>query len=120
MLIKSAVILLILDFIYLNIFSAHYKKQIFDIQNSNIDFKIISAIICYIVLIFTLNYFILNTNKSRKDKIKDAFILGLVIYTVFETTNYTIFKNWNIKSVIIDSLWGGILFALTTYFVTKV
>ena len=118
MLIKSAVILLMLDFLYFNIFSSYYKKQIFDIQNTNINFKLNSAIICYIVLIFCLNYFILKTDKTRKEKIKDAFILGLVIYTVFETTNYTIFKNWNIKSVIIDSLWGGILFALTTYFVT--
>ncbi len=118
MLIKSAIILLLLDFIYLNVFSSYYKKQVFDIQNTNIDFKLISAIICYIFLIFSLNYFILKTNKTREQKIKDAFILGLVIYTVFETTNYTIFKNWTIQTVLIDSLWGGILFALTTFFVT--
>ena len=118
MLIKSAVILLVLDFIYLNTLSSHYKKQIFDVQKSDIDFKLMSAIVCYVVLIFTLNYFILKTDKTRKEKIKDAFILGFVIYTVYETTNYTIFKNWNIQSVIIDSVWGGILFGLTTYFVT--
>ena len=44
----------------------------------------------------------------------DAFLLGIVIYGVYESTNYAILKNWNIKAVALDTLWGGILFALTT------
>ena len=29
-----------------------------------------------------------------------------------------ILKDWNIKSVLIDSIWGGILFGLTTFIIT--
>jgi uncharacterized membrane protein len=72
--------------------------------------NIFSAIITYIILIYGLNYFIISKNKS----VYDAFIFGIIIYGVYETTNYAIFKNWSIKSVILDTIWGGILLSLTT------
>jgi uncharacterized membrane protein len=75
----------------------------------------LAAILCYIFLIIGLNYFIIRPRRS----IQDAFLLGLVIYAVFETTNKTLFSNWSWITVIIDSLWGGILFAVTTYLVDK-
>jgi uncharacterized membrane protein len=117
-LIKSIVILSLLDYIYLSNLSDFFNKQINDVQKSPISFRWESAILCYIVLIFSLNYFILNTNKTRKQKIIDAILLGLVIYAVYELTTYTIIKDWRISTVIIDTLWGGILFGLTTFIVT--
>ena len=47
--------------------------------------------------------------------ILDAMILGWVIYGVYEGTNYGILKNWKMSTVIIDTLWGSVLFGLTTY-----
>ena len=44
----------------------------------------------------------------------DAFILGVVIYSVFDLTNHTIFKKWTGPLILIDSLWGGILLYITT------
>jgi uncharacterized membrane protein len=44
----------------------------------------------------------------------DAFIFGVVIYGVYETTNYALFNKWRMTAVILDTLWGGSLFALTT------
>jgi uncharacterized membrane protein len=66
-----------------------------------------------IFLILGLYYFIIKPNRS----IKDAFLLGLVIYGVYEGTNYALFNNWSEYIVIIDTLWGGILFALTTFII---
>jgi uncharacterized membrane protein len=73
------------------------------------------AIACYIFLVLGLNYFILSANKS----VMDAFILGIVIYGVFETTNIVLFKKWPIHIAVMDTLWGGILFALTTYIIKQ-
>jgi uncharacterized membrane protein len=67
-------------------------------------------------LITGLNYFIIKPRKS----VTDAFLLGIVIYGVYETTNYALFSNWSIISVIIDTLWGGLLFATTAYVVEKI
>jgi len=112
----SSIILICLDFIFIYFISNEYKKVIFNVQKSEISFNFIGAIICYILLIFSLYYFILKDKKS----ILDAFLLGIVIYGVLETTNYTMFKKWEPKIVIVDTLWGGILFASTTYITRKI
>jgi uncharacterized membrane protein len=106
----SAIAMLLLDAVYLSTFSKFFNNMVLGIQGTKIKFNIFGAIACYILLIVGLNYFILAPKKP----IADAFLLGLVIYGVYETTNYAILANWNMKAVALDTLWGGILFALTT------
>ena len=111
----SAIVLIILDSVYLNLAGGYFKKQIKAVQGSPLELNLVGAALCYVFLVFGLNYFILKHKKS----VKDAFLLGIVIYAVFELTNLAIFKNWHIMSVLIDTLWGGILFGLTTGIVYK-
>lgn len=106
----SLILLFAIDSIYLTFSKKYFSRQIQLVQHSSVKVNILSAVMCYIFLIFGLNYFILEKGKS----VLDAFLLGLVIYGVYETTNHAIFSKWNILTVIIDTLWGGILFALTT------
>jgi len=110
-LLVSAIIFVCLDAMYLNLLKGYFNKQVQDIQGSQIEFNLLAAIICYIFLIIGLNYFIIRPRRS----VNDAFLLGIVIYGVYETTNWTIFKKWSPLSVIIDTLWGGTLFGLTTF-----
>jgi uncharacterized membrane protein len=109
----SAIVFLSLDSVYLTLTSNYFKKQIQNVQGSELKMNFLGAAICYVFLIFGINYFIIKPRKS----VSDAFLLGIVIYGVYETTNYAILKNWAILSVILDTLWGGTLFALTTYIV---
>ena len=111
----SAIVLISIDFVYLNLMKGYFETQIKQVQGSVVKFNLLGAAICYIFLITGLNYFIIKPRKS----VNDAFLLGLVIYGVYETTNYTLLTNWSILTVIIDTLWGGILFALTTFIVNK-
>jgi len=111
----SAIIFVTLDYLYLGLIRDYFEKQVISVQGSPLKINFLGAIICYIFLIFGLNYFIIKPNRSTKD----AFLFGLIIYAVFETTNLALFKNWSWITVIIDSLWGGILFALTTAIVSK-
>jgi uncharacterized membrane protein len=106
----SAIVFVCLDFFYLNLMKGYFNNQIKAIQGTKIQINLLAVIICYIFLIFGLNYFIIKPKRS----VSDAFLLGLVIYGVYETTNWALFSKWQITSVIIDTLWGGILFALTT------
>lgn len=112
----SAIIFVIIDSIYLTSVSNYFNYQIKLIQGSSIKINFLATILCYIFLIFGINYFIIKPNRS----IEDAFLLGLVIYGVFETTNMALFSKWSWLTVIIDTLWGGILFALTTFIVKKI
>jgi uncharacterized membrane protein len=109
----SAIVFVCLDFFYLNLMKGYFDNQIKAIQGTDTQMNFLAAIICYIFLIFGLNYFIIKPKRS----VSDAFLLGLIIYGVYETTNWAIFSKWRITSVIIDTLWGGILFGLTTFIV---
>lgn len=107
----SGIILLIIDFIYLSIMKNQFMELIEKIQGYKANIEIYAVILCYIFIIIGLNYFIIR----RRENIINAFLLGLIIYGVYETTNLALFKKWNLKLAIIDIIWGGILFALTTY-----
>lgn len=106
----AGIIMLLLDFVYLSSLSKTYHDQVATIQRTVMNVKTEGAALCYMFLIFGLYYFILKDHKSPFD----AFLLGLVIYGVYETTTYAIFKKWPFYLVLIDTVWGGTLFALTT------
>jgi uncharacterized membrane protein len=112
----SAIVFVVIDSIYLNLISNYFSNQIKLIQGSPIKMNFLATVLCYIFLIFGINYFIIKPNRS----IQDAFLLGLVIYGVFETTNMALFAKWSWLTVIMDTLWGGVLFALTTYIVNLI
>jgi uncharacterized membrane protein len=111
-LIISSIILLALDSIFIYFMSKTFTSQVFDVQRSPLRINILGAILCYGFLIFGLNYFILQKRRS----VFEAFLLGFVIYGVYETTSLSLLRNWHLTTVFIDTLWGGILFGLTTYF----
>jgi len=112
-LLVSAIVFVVLDSIYLNFMTKYFSSQVQKVQNAPIQLNFAATFICYVFLITGLNYFIIIPNKS----VSDAFLLGLVIYGVYETTNLALFKNWSWLTAIIDTLWGGSLFAITTWFV---
>jgi uncharacterized membrane protein len=109
----SAIVFITTDFVYLNVIKDYFSNQIKLVQGSEPKVNFLGVALCYIFLIAGINYFIIKPRKS----VNDAFLLGIVIYGVYETTNYALLKNWSIFTVFIDTLWGGLLFAFTTYIV---
>jgi len=101
--------LLALDAIYIGAQYKYLTKMYSGIQKSPFKVNFLGAVLCYVTLTFLLYYFIL----SKKKKILDAFLLGLAVYAVYETTNYATLTNWPIYMLIVDTLWGGIIFAIT-------
>jgi len=109
----SAILFIFIDSVYLQLIRPYFEKQIQDVQGSAVKVNFLGVALCYIFLIIGINYFIIKPRKS----VTDAFLLGIVIYGVYETTNYALFKKWSLLTVFMDTLWGGVLFALTTYIV---
>ena len=107
----SSILILLYDSIYLKLFKNYFAGQVKSIQNSPISLDISAVMLSYLFIIIGLNYFVLGYNMS----LSDSFLLGIVIYGIYETTNWAIFKNWSVLSVIIDTLWGGCLFLLTNW-----
>lgn len=108
--ILTALVLSLVDYIYLSIIGDYFNKMITKIQGVELKLKFVSVLLCYFTLVFGIYYFIIRRNET----VLNAMILGWVIYLVYELTNKSIIKHWSWIAVIIDGLWGGILFGLTT------
>jgi uncharacterized membrane protein len=110
------VVVLALDFMYISATRNMFEVQIADVQRVALQMRPLGCILCYILLVFGLYYFIVREHRP----VFDAFLLGLVIYGVYETTSYALLKKWKWNIVLMDTLWGGVLFALTTFITYKV
>lgn len=112
------IIIFSIDLIYLYTCGSIFTKQIKIIQNKEVVVKKIPAFIAYLFLTLALYYFIIRKKdnyKTNNDMIKDAVILGVLIYGIFDATNMALIDKWTINLFIIDTIWGGILFGLSTY-----
>ena len=107
---KISMIVLLLDFCFIFFMRNKFNNQIMLIQKSPIEIDIYATIICYFFIILLLYYFIIKDNRTYKD----GFILGLCTYGVYEYTTKALLKDWLYETTLIDTLWGGYLFALTT------
>ena len=115
-----SILVLFLDFFYLTSLSNYFSKVFEKIQGSKLKLYIPSAVLCYIFIIFSIYHFGFVLNVG----IFNMFILGLIIYGIYELTNYATLKDWPLYMVIVDTLWGGTLYALsfsvTDYLLKKV
>lgn len=115
----SSVLLVLVDSVYLYFIGKPvFDKTVAAIQNSALVVNMPPAIFTYILMAILLNYFIISVNKSPFD----AFILGFCTYGIFDFTNMAIFKKYNLRTAITDTLWGAILFFTVTsitYYVKK-
>ena len=105
------VILLAFDGCYLYANTKTFRNLVFNIQGKNMTIRPESVVLCYFAIIVGLYYFIIKENKSPLE----AFLLGVVIYGVYDSTNYATLSNYTASFAFMDTLWGGILFALVTF-----
>ena len=111
------IILILIDIFYLATFGKNvFVPMLEKIQREKVIFRICPTILCYILIVFSLDYFII----SQKRPLIDAFILGVCVYGVYETVNLATFKKWQVGAALIDTIWGGTLMTLTTFLTYKV
>jgi uncharacterized membrane protein len=112
---STATILIIFDSVYLYFFKGYFQKQVKSVQGSDLKLDMTAAVLCYIFLVVGLYYFIIQ----KRESLMNAFLLGILVYSVYELTNKALLKNWSYYTVVLDTLWGGILFASTAAIVYK-
>lgn len=90
-----------------------YLVNFKNINNGEIDFtrlKIISVLICYLIMAFGLYYF-----SVKEKNILNALILGFIIYGIYNATNYATINKYSLNVAITDTLWGSTLFTIVSY-----
>ena len=128
-----SVIILALDAVFLTLAKDIFARQVMLVQGTAMKVNIPSAAICYILIVLGLYYFVLrhiivpNATSAAAaiqtmridDGMKAAFFLGILVYGVYETTTLAILRNWSPMTAVIDTTWGGTLFALSAYIFYK-
>ena len=105
-----SIIMLFLDTVYLsNIGGKPFLRMVEGIQNMSVTVNYLYAAIVYFLMVTGFYYFIVKKNSSNLD----AFLLGILIYGVFDFTNIALFTKYKITIALQDTLWGGVLFYLT-------
>lgn len=113
----SIILFTFIDYLYLSSISAYFSQIVKKITKEEMEFNMIKAIGAYIFLLLGLYYFIIKdlTKENLSEKIQSAFILGLVIYGTYDFTNGAVFKDYGWPIMILDTLWGGILYSFVTW-----
>jgi uncharacterized membrane protein len=109
------VVMLALDSVYLYFTKSIFGQLVARIQRTALEPKMLGAVVVYILLAVGLYIFILEPGKP----LWQAALLGLVIYGVYDFTNYAIFKKYDLSIAIMDMVWGSVLLTATTYIVRK-
>ena len=108
-LIYSAIILVALDSAFMFFNKKRFETTIINVQRVIVVPKYVAFVVVYLLMISVLFWFILRNHRP----IWEAVFLGLAINGIYEGTNYGIFKNWSQNLIVLDTLWGGVLFGLT-------
>ena len=105
-----------------------YSPMVENVQSTPMVPRLQYAVGAYLFLIVSIwficiplkKYYITIHNFSNiKATVCSFGIVGLVIYAVYNFTNATIFKNYPFNVVLIDSMWGFVLFNIIGYKFTE-
>ena len=108
----SSAILLTVDVLYLyNVGMKTFQNNVQLIQKSPLELNVYGALLSYICVVGVLYYFIISQRKP----VTDAFLLGIFLYGTIDMTNLSMFTKYAWRTAIADTLWGGTLFAFTTW-----
>jgi uncharacterized membrane protein len=110
------IILVLSDAIYLRQIAPSFGKMIEKIQGKPMKMKLLPAVVVYLALLgLWYNFILIDSGRlSFCHNVKKAFLLGFFSYAVYDFTNLALIEDYRIDLAVIDSLWGGLLFAGTT------
>lgn len=107
----SLIIIICIDFVYLNLNKDMYKPII---QN---DVNKLYAFLTWVCIILGIHILILSrTDIDDSNVYLYGFALGFSMYSVYNFTNAAIYtKTHNLQIIIIDTLWGTLLTGFMSY-----
>ena len=111
-----SIIIVVIDGIYLKQIVSPFGDMIKKIQGREMNLNKSAAVVVYSSMV-SLWYLFIYQDIDRYSfwrLIFRAFLLGNLTYTIFDFTNLAIIHGYRLDLALIDSLWGGILYAITT------
>ena len=109
-------IVLLLDGIMLMFLHSRWNNTITNIQGEPLSIRNkVFPIITYILIVIGIRLYVYPyfVTGDIKTGLILGFIWGIITYGIFDFTNLSIFKKYPTDLAIIDTIWGGLLAALT-------
>ncbi len=106
----AAVLLVIADLPWLMVSAPYVSNMVQRIQGSPLKLSYLPAAVVYVAMA----YLLLQTKTPL-----EAFYMGAATYAVYDFTNLATLKNYDISFAVVDTLWGGILFALARFILNR-
>ena len=115
--IVSGLIMIALDVSYLYFLGGSpFARMVESIQGSKFRLNIRGAVVSYSLMLCSLHYFVLSRARNKVSGVsvvRDAAVMGLVIYGVFDSTNMALFSKYKLGMAVADTLWGVFLMSVT-------
>ena len=103
----------LIDIIWLGFIAKNfYKSQIGFLMKSDVNW--VAAIIFYLLFLVGVVIFVIEPAVLKKDLIQALWmgaLFGLITYATYDLTNLATLKDWPLKVVLVDMLWGTVLSA---------
>lgn len=111
----SLPIFVALDYVWLGILMrSFYIRELGPLARQSIQYP--SAAIAYCLMAVSVAVFILPRFIGQPVSWKVfalGALLGVVIYGVYDFTNHATLTHWSSRFMIVDILWGGVVYGLT-------
>lgn len=115
-----SIVILVLDFAWIVLNMKMYSQSVSVIQKSSLDVNYYAAFFAYVVVIFASLYIAIpftkqhiKQNDGNSQKLLKSFIyggaVGFAIYAIYNFTSMAIYKNYEFKVALIDTVWGTLL-----------
>jgi uncharacterized membrane protein len=118
--ITSFVSYIILDLLWLGVIIKPFNTRILAPWLGEL--KMVPALMVYVLLALGLTFFVFPKITSIDMAFLWGALLGLIIYGVYDFTNYATIANWPLKFLLVDWAWGtvsGGLVATIVYGISK-
>ena len=114
----------LVDLLWLGVIGKNfYQGQIGPLMKDEVNW--VAAILFYLFFIAALVYFVIEPAVEKKEwtraLLAGAFF-GFITYATYDLTNLATLKDWPVKMVVVDILWGTFLAAsvsLISYFAAE-
>jgi uncharacterized membrane protein len=95
-------------------------KNLATFKEGSMQTRLIPIILTYLILALGFSFFVspLLSVSIYKSFLVGA-LFGLVVYGVYDLTNYAIFQNYTLKITIIDVVWGTFLNGIVAAIVSR-
>jgi uncharacterized membrane protein len=106
------VVMLVLDAVWLTATSASSRQIFATLQGKPLQIRWAPAAVVYALMIAAVWFFAVEPSKSWQEGAGRGALLGLVMYGLYDMTNYATLVAYPLSFAIQDMVWGTFLFTV--------